>query len=223
MGFVGILTQRCRDNLLGATQQWQARSLHRLRAFFHAHTHEVNIMQGLPTPQGGRELVSVVAVDLPRGEKGRRRQRTSRHDTRRARGSDTTSDRRGPATAPISSALTAVCDRIGSPGHGYPQPPRPRRGMTCLPRRSSGDLTLIDWNVNGFSLREQVQLLASFEWDVACLQEMTRESWPAFRATADAGAFAYGPRVQAEAPAKSSAPACPDRVVNPPAAASAGS
>ncbi|MFK5634249.1 endonuclease/exonuclease/phosphatase family protein [Ornithinimicrobium sp. LYQ103] len=51
--------------------------------------------------------------------------------------------------------------------------------------------TLVDWNVNGHTMREQVELLASLHWDVACLQEMTRDSWPAFRATGDQGEVAF--------------------------------
>lgn len=51
--------------------------------------------------------------------------------------------------------------------------------------------TIADWNVKGHALREQAQVLASREWDVACLQEMTRESWPAFRETGDDGAVSF--------------------------------
>lgn len=51
--------------------------------------------------------------------------------------------------------------------------------------------TVLTWNVNGFSLRDQPRLLASMEWDLACLQEMTRESWTAFQACGDDGAVAF--------------------------------
>lgn len=62
--------------------------------------------------------------------------------------------------------------------------------------------TVVDWNVNGFSLRGQVEMLASLEWDVACLQEVTRDSWPAYRAVGDHGevAFAHLPPLASAGP-----------------------
>ena len=46
-------------------------------------------------------------------------------------------------------------------------------------------LTVVDWNVNGFRLADQPDLLASLDWDAACLQGVTRDSWPRFRELAD--------------------------------------
>ena len=51
--------------------------------------------------------------------------------------------------------------------------------------------TVVDWNVNGFALRGQIELLAGLRWDVALLQEVTRESWPRFRELASAGGVAF--------------------------------
>jgi hypothetical protein len=51
--------------------------------------------------------------------------------------------------------------------------------------------TVVDWNVNGFALRGQVELLADLEWDVALLQEVTRASWPSFQSVAAAGGVAF--------------------------------
>lgn len=53
-------------------------------------------------------------------------------------------------------------------------------------------LTVVDWNVNGFVHRNQAALLAGLEWDVACLQEVTRTSWEEFRAVGGAGDVAFG-------------------------------
>ncbi|MDX1620324.1 MAG: hypothetical protein R3320_05000 [Nitriliruptorales bacterium] len=40
-------------------------------------------------------------------------------------------------------------------------------------------LTIVDWNLNGFStLQGQGELLAELEWDVCTLQEVTRDTWP---------------------------------------------
>ena len=54
-------------------------------------------------------------------------------------------------------------------------------------------LAVVDWNVNGFVRQSQAEFLGDLDWDVACLQEVTRETWPAFRAIADQGdvAFSY--------------------------------
>lgn len=56
-------------------------------------------------------------------------------------------------------------------------------------------LTILDWNVNGFAQRGQADLVDSLDWDVACLQEVTERSWPAFRRCATSGdvAFPYLP------------------------------
>ena len=51
--------------------------------------------------------------------------------------------------------------------------------------------TVLTWNVNGFSMQDQPRLLASMEWDLACLQEVTRESWPAFQECGEDGAVAF--------------------------------
>ena len=51
---------------------------------------------------------------------------------------------------------------------------------------------VLDWNVNGFRTTTQPDLLAAMDWDIACLQEVTHESWPRFRETADAGEAAFG-------------------------------
>ncbi|ROR72384.1 endonuclease/exonuclease/phosphatase family protein [Bogoriella caseilytica] len=51
--------------------------------------------------------------------------------------------------------------------------------------------TVVDWNVNGFVRREQAALLGRLDWDIACLQEVTRESWADFRALADQGEVAF--------------------------------
>lgn len=51
--------------------------------------------------------------------------------------------------------------------------------------------TVVDWNVNGFARKAQPELLGGLEWDVACLQEVTRESWEDYRALGDAGAVAF--------------------------------
>lgn len=53
-------------------------------------------------------------------------------------------------------------------------------------------LTVVDWNVNGYRLVDQPELLASLDWDIACLQEITRSSWPRFREIADDGDVAFG-------------------------------
>ena len=54
------------------------------------------------------------------------------------------------------------------------------------------NVTVVDWNVNGFVHRNQAGLLADLEWDVACLQEVTRGTWEGFRALGDAGDVAFG-------------------------------
>lgn len=48
-------------------------------------------------------------------------------------------------------------------------------------------LTVVDWNVNGFVRGGQPDLLGGLDWDIACLQEVTRETWTDFRAVADQG------------------------------------
>ena len=53
-------------------------------------------------------------------------------------------------------------------------------------------LTVVDWNVNGFSQGAQAQFLGSLEWDVACLQEVTRATWEEFRALGDQADVAFG-------------------------------
>lgn len=62
--------------------------------------------------------------------------------------------------------------------------------------------TVVDWNVNGFVKREQSQFLTSLDWDVACLQEVTRQTWPEFRALADDGdvAFHHLPSLASDGP-----------------------
>jgi hypothetical protein len=71
------------------------------------------------------------------------------------------------------------------------QGPVPGRVSQPLPIVSLMAFTVVDWNVNGFALRGQVELLAGLEWDVALLQEVTRESWPSFRELATAGGVAF--------------------------------
>lgn len=68
-------------------------------------------------------------------------------------------------------------------------------------------LTVLDWNVNGFSLKNQPDLLSALDWDIACLQEVTRQSWPLFRALVDQGevAFAYLPPLADPGPRYASA------------------
>lgn len=56
---------------------------------------------------------------------------------------------------------------------------------------TSMEFTIVDWNVNGFALKGQPELLSSLAWDVALLQEVTRETWPRFRQLADAGGVAF--------------------------------
>jgi len=51
--------------------------------------------------------------------------------------------------------------------------------------------TIVDWNVNGFALRGQVAFLDGLDWDVALLQEVTRESWPRFRELGTSGGVAF--------------------------------
>ena len=50
---------------------------------------------------------------------------------------------------------------------------------------------VVDWNVNGFATTGQPDLLGSLDWDIACLQEVTEDSWPLFRAAADHGDMAF--------------------------------
>lgn len=38
--------------------------------------------------------------------------------------------------------------------------------------------TVVDWNLNAFAQLEQPRLLADLAWDIATLQEVTRDSWP---------------------------------------------
>lgn len=52
-------------------------------------------------------------------------------------------------------------------------------------------ITVVDWNVNGFVRKGQVDLLDAMDWDIACLQEVTRESWPAFRDLGHEGGVAF--------------------------------
>lgn len=52
-------------------------------------------------------------------------------------------------------------------------------------------LTVVTWNVNGYVQRTQAEFLGSLEWDVACLQEVTRASWSRFRVLADDGDVAF--------------------------------
>lgn len=52
-------------------------------------------------------------------------------------------------------------------------------------------LTVLDWNVNGFADRGQADLLGSLTWDVACLQEVTEQSWPGILKCADGGDVAF--------------------------------
>lgn len=52
-------------------------------------------------------------------------------------------------------------------------------------------LRVLDWNINGFAqLRGQGDLIASLEWDVCTLQEVTEATWPDLRELADHGAVA---------------------------------
>lgn len=55
------------------------------------------------------------------------------------------------------------------------------------------NIAVVGWNVNGFVHRAQAGFLAGSDWDVACLQEVTRATWEEFRALGDAGdvAFSY--------------------------------
>lgn len=41
-------------------------------------------------------------------------------------------------------------------------------------------------------MKSQPELLGALDWDVACQQEVTTESWEAFRALGDAGDVAFG-------------------------------
>lgn len=63
-------------------------------------------------------------------------------------------------------------------------------------------LRVLGWNVNGFSRGRQPELLGSLEWDVACLQEVTRNTWKAFQALGDQGdvAFEYLPPLAGPGP-----------------------
>lgn len=62
--------------------------------------------------------------------------------------------------------------------------------------------TVVDWNVNGFVRSGQVDFLDSLDWDVACLQEITRATWPKFRDLAHQGdvAFDYLPALADRGP-----------------------
>lgn len=51
--------------------------------------------------------------------------------------------------------------------------------------------TVIDWNVNGFALKGQVGFLEMRAWDIALLQEVTREAWPEFRRLGSGGGVAF--------------------------------
>lgn len=53
------------------------------------------------------------------------------------------------------------------------------------------DIRVVEWNVNGYVRASQPELLASLEWDIACLQEVTRTTWDSFRALADDGGVAF--------------------------------
>lgn len=53
------------------------------------------------------------------------------------------------------------------------------------------NLKVVDWNVNGFTHRSQPEFLAALDWDIACLPEVTRETWDAFKAVADDGEAAF--------------------------------
>ena len=50
---------------------------------------------------------------------------------------------------------------------------------------------IVDWNVNGFRLSRQVEWLDSLDWDIALLQEVTRDTWPLFRELGTAGGVAF--------------------------------
>lgn len=52
-------------------------------------------------------------------------------------------------------------------------------------------ISVVDWNVNGFVRRSQPNLLAELEWDVPCLQEVTRQTWDAFRSLGADGDVAF--------------------------------
>jgi hypothetical protein len=55
-------------------------------------------------------------------------------------------------------------------------------------------IKILDWNVNGFALSNQAQLLDDLEWDVALLQEVTR------RSTASASCATFHPRNEPPSP-----------------------
>ena len=63
-------------------------------------------------------------------------------------------------------------------------------------------LTVVDWNVNGFTRGAQAEFLGSLEWDVACLQEVTRTTWQDFQVFGDQGdvAFDYLPPLAGAGP-----------------------
>lgn len=50
---------------------------------------------------------------------------------------------------------------------------------------------VVDWNVNGFVRKAQADLLSDMDWDFACLQEVTRESWQEFRQLGHQGGVAF--------------------------------
>lgn len=64
------------------------------------------------------------------------------------------------------------------------------------------NITVVDWNVNGFVRRAQVASLADLDWDIACLQEVTRGTWGDFRALGEMGevAFDYLPALAGDGP-----------------------
>lgn len=39
-------------------------------------------------------------------------------------------------------------------------------------------VAVVDWNVNGFAGNDQVAFLDRLDWDIALLQEGTRDTWP---------------------------------------------
>ena len=48
-------------------------------------------------------------------------------------------------------------------------------------------LEVVQWNVNGFSHERQAGFLTAQKWDIACLQEVTRQTWPAWTCLAPPG------------------------------------
>jgi hypothetical protein len=67
--------------------------------------------------------------------------------------------------------------------------------------------TVVDWNVNGRVRKNQPSFLGALDWDIACLQEITRSTWEDFQALGEQGdvAFGYLPPLADEGPKYGSA------------------